>query len=118
MNKVNLNEIVDRDGLAAGNAVHAEQKTGSPTYLVAVGTVSDPATFDTYAQQVPRTLMPFGGHFLAGRGQIEALEGVPPKFTVIIAFESLENANSWWNSPATRQLSRSVTPPPRPACSS
>jgi uncharacterized protein (DUF1330 family) len=27
------------------------------------------------------------------------LEGDPSKFSVVIAFESLEKANAWWNSP-------------------
>jgi uncharacterized protein (DUF1330 family) len=99
MNTVKLNEPVEQDGLATGNAVRAEQRKGPPAYLVAEGTVFDPATFHTYAQQVPKTLTPFGGHILVAGGEIEALEGMPPKFTVIIAFESLEKANAWWNSP-------------------
>ena len=67
---------------------------------LAEGTVLFPDTFKTYAQQVPRTLAPFGGRFLVGGGKIESLEGDPPKFSVIIAFDSVEKANAWWNSPA------------------
>jgi len=81
-------------------AVHPQQSKAPPAYLVAQGTLLDPATFSTYAQQVPHTLAPFGGHFLVGGGKVEALEGDPPKFSVIIAFDSLEKANAWWNSPA------------------
>jgi len=72
----------------------------APAYLVAQGTVFDPAKFHTYARQIPLTLAPFGGHVLVSGGKMEALEGDPPKFSVIIAFDSLENANAWWNSPA------------------
>jgi uncharacterized protein (DUF1330 family) len=60
----------------------------------------NPTTFKTYAQQVPRTLAPFGDHFLDSGGKVEALEGDPPKFSVIIAFDSVEKANAWWDSPA------------------
>jgi hypothetical protein len=63
MNKFNLNQSVDQDGLAVENAVRAGQQKEPPAYLVAEGTVLDPATFHTYAQQVPNTLMPFGGTF-------------------------------------------------------
>ena len=79
---------------------HTPQSKAPPAYLVAGGTILDPATFNTYAQQIPRTLAPFGGRFLVGGGKMEPLEGDPPKFSVIIAFESLEKANAWWNSPA------------------
>jgi uncharacterized protein (DUF1330 family) len=77
-----------------------QQGEASPAYLVAGGTVFDPATFDEYAQQIPRTLVPFGGRFLVGGSKVEALEGDPPKFSVIIAFDSLEKAKAWWSSPA------------------
>jgi uncharacterized protein (DUF1330 family) len=62
--------------------------------------ISDPAKFQTYAQQVPGTLAPFGGHFLVRRGKIEAVEGDAPKGFAIIGFDSLEQANAWENSPA------------------
>jgi uncharacterized protein (DUF1330 family) len=81
-------------------AVRAQQSKTPAAYLVAGGTILDRATFETYARQIPQTLAPFGGHFLAGGGKVEALEGDPPKFSVIIAFDSLEKANAWWNSAA------------------
>ena len=79
---------------------HRRRLLAPPAYLVAEGTVVDRATFNTYAQQIPGTLAPFGGHFLVSGGKVEALEGDPPKFSVIIAFDSVEKANAWWNSPA------------------
>jgi uncharacterized protein (DUF1330 family) len=75
-----------------------EQSKALPAYLIAGGTIINSTTFNTYARQVPQTLAPFGGRFLVGGGKIEALEGDPPKFSVIIAFDSLEKANAWWNS--------------------
>jgi len=45
------------------NSISAISKA-PPAYLVAQGTLLDPATFNTYAQQVPKTLAPFGGNFL------------------------------------------------------
>src|SRR5271156_2905220 len=86
--------------IAKDTAVQEQPSKAPLAYLVAQGTLLDPATFHTYAQQVPRTLTPFGGHFLVSGGKVEALEGDPPKFSVIIAFDSMEKANAWWNSPA------------------
>jgi uncharacterized protein (DUF1330 family) len=77
-----------------------QQSKALPAYLVAEGTIFDPATFNTYARQVPGTLAPFGGHFIVSGGNAEPLEGNPPGFSVIIAFDSIEQAHAWWNSPA------------------
>jgi len=87
-------------GLAAGTAIHAQQTKAPPAYVVAELQITDPAKFQTYAQQVPGTLAPFGGHFLVRRGKIAAVEGDAPKGFVIIAFGSMEKANAWENSPA------------------
>jgi uncharacterized protein (DUF1330 family) len=86
--------------IAKATDVHEQQSKAPPAYLVAQGTLFDPTTFHTYAQQVPHTLAPFGGHFLVSGGKVEALEGDPPKFSVIIAFDSMEKAKAWWSSPA------------------
>jgi uncharacterized protein (DUF1330 family) len=87
-------------GLIAGTAIHAQQTKSAPAYVVAELQVTDPAKFATYAQQVPGTLAPFGGRYLARRGKIEAVEGDAPKGFVIIAFDSMEKAKAWETSSA------------------
>jgi uncharacterized protein (DUF1330 family) len=82
--------------IAKDIVVQERPSKAPPAYLVAQGTLLDPATFHTYAQQVPQTLTQFGGHFLVSGGKVEALEGDPPKFSVIIAFGSMEKANAWF----------------------
>jgi uncharacterized protein (DUF1330 family) len=87
-------------GAVATSAIHAQQAKPLPAYVVAELEVTDPAKFGTYAQQIPGTLAPFGGHFLVRRGKIEAVEGDAPKGFVIIAFDSMEKADAWEHSPA------------------
>lgn len=88
-------------GLAAGAAIHAQQTKTPPAYYIAEVTISDQATFQKYASQVPGTLAPFGGHYLVKGGKVQAVEGDPPagRF-VIIAFDSAEKAMAWEYSPA------------------
>jgi uncharacterized protein (DUF1330 family) len=87
-------------GLVAGTTIHAQQTKSLPAYVVAELQVTDPPKFATYAQQVPGTFAPFGGHYLVRRGKIEALEGDAPKAFVIIAFDSMDKAKAWEASSA------------------
>jgi uncharacterized protein (DUF1330 family) len=87
-------------GVAGGRAIHAEQRKTPPAYVVAEVDVTDPATFQKYADQVPGTLAPFSGRYLVRGGKTVSLEGETPKRIVVIAFESLEKAQAWEGSPA------------------
>jgi uncharacterized protein (DUF1330 family) len=87
-------------GAAGGAAIHAEQTKVAPGYVIAEVAVTDPATFQKYAEQVPGTLAPFGGHFLMRGGKITPLEGEAPKRLTVIVFDSAEKAKAWEDSPA------------------
>jgi uncharacterized protein (DUF1330 family) len=50
-----------------------------------------------------RTLQPYGGRFLTS-GKLTALEGNVPQRFVIIAFDSVEKARGWYDSPAYQPL--------------
>jgi uncharacterized protein (DUF1330 family) len=88
-------------GVAGAAAIHAQQVKAPPAYVVADVDVTDPTTFQKYAAQVPGTLVPFDGHYLVRGGKTKSLEGEPPtSHFVIIAFDSMEKAQAWENSPA------------------
>jgi uncharacterized protein (DUF1330 family) len=87
-------------GVAGATAIHARQVKPKPAYLVAEVEVTDPATFQKYAEQVPGTLAPFHGRYMVRGGKIVSLEGDAPKRFVIIAFDTLEKAQAWEDSPA------------------
>lgn len=76
-----------------------------PGYLVAEEAIHDMEAFTKeYGPKVPATLQPFGGRFVVRGGALTSLEGsAPPRF-VIIAFDSVEKARAWYNSPAYQQL--------------
>jgi uncharacterized protein (DUF1330 family) len=86
---------------AAGSAViHARQASPLPGYVFAEVEVTDPAMFQKYAAQVEPSLAPFGGHYIVRRGKLFALEGDVPKLFTVIAFDSAQKAQDWYNSPA------------------
>ena len=94
-------------GVAIGSTLTTALRAQNtpPAYLVAEEAIHDMVTFTKeYGPKVPATLQPYGGRFVVRGGRLAALEGdAPPRF-VIIAFDSLEKARAWYNSPAYQQL--------------
>jgi uncharacterized protein (DUF1330 family) len=87
-------------GVAGAKAIHAQQVKTPPAYVIAEVDVTDPTTFQKYAEKVPETLVPFNGHYIVRGGKIQAVEGEAPKRFVVIAFDSAEKARGWEDSPA------------------
>jgi uncharacterized protein (DUF1330 family) len=87
-------------GVAGAKAIHAQQAKAPPAYLIAEVDVMDPAAFQKYREKIPGTLAPFDGHYLVRGGKTQSLEGEPPKRFVVIAFDSMEKAQAWYDSPA------------------
>ena len=86
-------------GAAGATVIHARQAKVLPGYVVAEVEVSDPATFQKYAEKVPGTIAAYNGHYLVRGGKNVSLEGDAPKRFVIIAFDSFEKAKAWEDSP-------------------
>jgi uncharacterized protein (DUF1330 family) len=87
-------------GIAVARAVQSEVKT-PPGYVIAEVEVNDPQTMQKYGAKVPETLAPFNHHYVILSDKIQALEGEPPKGGIVmIAFDSVEKARAWYDSPA------------------
>jgi len=95
-------------GLAAAQAIHAQQPKTPPAYVIAEvendpAKKQDPAASRRYVEEAPKSLIPFNGQYLvrAGGGKIQTLEGEAPRgYVVVIGFESVEKARGWYYSPA------------------
>jgi uncharacterized protein (DUF1330 family) len=88
-------------GVVGAKAIQAQQAKTLPGFVIAEVDVHDAATFAKYGAKVPETLAPFNGHYLVRGGKIQAVEGTAPKDRfVVIAFDSVEKARAWENSPA------------------
>jgi uncharacterized protein (DUF1330 family) len=73
-------------------------------YVVNELWVRDLETFQTYSVQVPPTLPPFGGRYVARSGPTETIEGEPPGRIVILEFPDRAAALAWRSSPAYQAI--------------
>ena len=99
-------------GVAAAQAIHAQQVKAPPAYVIAEVEkdpikVEDPAAARRYAQEAPKSLIPFNGQYVVRGGAVQTVEGDAPKgYIVVIAFDSMENARGWYYSPAYEAIKR------------
>ena len=87
-------------GIAGARAGQTEAKT-PPGYVIPEVEVHDLPTIQKYGAKVPETLAPFNSHYVIRSDKIQGLEGEPPKGAIVmIAFDSVEKARAWYDSPA------------------
>jgi uncharacterized protein (DUF1330 family) len=94
-------------GAAIGSVITSalQAQSSPPGYVVAEVAIHDTDVFTKeYAPKLPATLQPYGGRFLVAGGKLTALEGDVPQRFVIIAFDSVEKARAWYDSPAYQEL--------------
>jgi uncharacterized protein (DUF1330 family) len=88
-------------GVAGAEAIHAQQAKAPPGYVIAEVEATDLAAIQKYGEKVPETLAPFNHHYVVRSSKIQSLEGEAPKGgVVVIAFDSVEKAREWYDSPA------------------
>jgi uncharacterized protein (DUF1330 family) len=73
-------------------------------YVVNEIWVTEAERFQTYSMQVPPTLAPFGGRYVARSGATEAIEGEPPGRIVILEFPDRAEALAWRASAAYQAI--------------
>ena len=70
-----------------------------PAYVIADVEVTNPELFEEYRKLVPATVEAFGGRYIVRGGDSEVVEGDwTPSRTVVIEFESFEQAKAWHSS--------------------
>jgi uncharacterized protein (DUF1330 family) len=74
-------------------------------YVIVDIDVHDPAGFEEYRRQVPASLAKHGGRFVVRGGAFQVLEGSwAPKRLVMLEFDSVEQAQRWYDSDDYRPL--------------
>lgn len=97
-------------GAAAAAAIHAQQPKSPPGYVIAEVEPdptrnADPAAARRYAEEAPKSLIPFDGRYVIRGGAVQAIEGEPPRgYLVVIAFDSVARARAWYDSPAYQAI--------------
>jgi uncharacterized protein (DUF1330 family) len=87
-------------GIVAATVIQARQVKVAPGYIIAEVEVTDAAALQKYGAKVPETLASFNHQYVIRGGKTKSLEGDPPKGIVVIAFDSMEKAQAWYDSPA------------------
>lgn len=68
-------------------------------YVIADVEVTDAELFEEYRKLVPATVEAYGGKYIVRGGESEVVEGeITPHRTVIIQFDSAEQAKAWHGS--------------------
>lgn len=91
-------------GVAGATAIHARQVKAAPGFVIAEIEVQDPAAMQKYGERMPETLAPFNHNYFVRGGRTQSLEGEPPKTILIMAFDSVEKAREWYDSPAYQAI--------------
>jgi uncharacterized protein (DUF1330 family) len=89
-------------GAAAVQAIYAQGK--APAYTVAEIEVTDPPTFQKYADATRTSVPAAGGRVIARGGKTFVVNGTPPKQIVLIQWDSLEKAQAFFESDSYKQL--------------
>ena len=89
-------------GFAIGaGVIHSLQAQGArkPAFVIADVEVTDPAAFAAYVAKVPDTLKPYNGRTLVRSKPLPKEGATPQGNIVVIAFDSLADAEKWYSTP-------------------
>src|SRR5262249_55998471 len=91
-------------GLGGGDiqGLHGEAKP--PAYVITHTEITDQAAFNEFSSKVPASMQAFGGKFLVRGGKVTPLEGDAPRRVIVTAFDSVDKAQAWRNSPGWKGL--------------
>ena len=93
-------------GVAGAKTIHAQQEKAPPGYVISeADAIVDIPTVQKYGQGVAETLASFNHHFIVRGGRPQSLDGgEAPKGVVVIAFDSVEKAREWYDSPSYQAI--------------
>jgi len=93
-------------GVVATKVLHAQGKP--PAYVVIdIREMTDPEGFKTILTNPaasPAGIATLGGSYVIRTEDTVALEGTVPKRLIVIAFDSTEKAQAWYNAPAVKEI--------------
>ena len=89
-------------GASAIQSLHA--LTTLPAYVVTEIGIADAEAFREYAPQVQTSFAPYGGRYLVRGGAAQSFAGETPKRVVMLAFDNMERARAWYDSPVYEAL--------------
>jgi len=93
-------------GAVAVQSVQA-QRSGPGAYaIIDITEVNSPQSLNEALAKLAPSVAAFGGKFVTRTENILGLDGVPPLRFFIIAFDTMEKAQDWNNSPAQTAINQ------------
>jgi uncharacterized protein (DUF1330 family) len=93
-------------GAVAVQSVHA-QRSGPGAYaIIDITEVTSPQGLNEVLPKLGPSIAAFGGKFVTRTENILGFDGVPPLRFFIIAFDTMEKAQNWNNSPAQTAINQ------------
>jgi uncharacterized protein (DUF1330 family) len=90
-------------GATAIQGLHAQAK--APVYaVIPILKITDADTFKQVGPKAAAAMPASGGHYIIRSDKITPLDGNPPQRLVVIAFDSMEQAQAWHNSAAQKEI--------------
>jgi uncharacterized protein (DUF1330 family) len=89
-------------GATATTAIYAQ--AAPPAYSIVEVDVIDAEGFKAFAARNAAGVAAAGGQFIVRRGRVVTSAGTPPKDVFVIAWDSLDKATGYFNSPAFKEL--------------
>ncbi|HCY63259.1 MAG TPA: DUF1330 domain-containing protein [Oxalobacteraceae bacterium] len=88
-----------------GAGAQTPRTSTAPAYYISEFELTDPEGIKPYSARVESTFKPYGGRYIVRGGKIDSREGDAPKGRiVVIAFDSMEKAQAWYDSAAYREI--------------
>jgi uncharacterized protein (DUF1330 family) len=91
-------------GAASVNGLNAQGKVPGAYAVLEISEITDQKTFDQIGPKAGPAMDAFGGKFIIRTANISNIDGPMPKRFVVIAFDSVEKAKAWNNSPAQSEV--------------
>jgi len=91
-------------GATAVNGLHAQGKAPGAYAVVDISAVNNLDVFKTLLPKSGPAVAAFGGKFIVRTEKITNIDGTPPSRFVVIAFDSVEQAQAWNKSAAQQEV--------------
>jgi uncharacterized protein (DUF1330 family) len=89
-------------GACAVNVLYAQGKP--PAYAVAEFEITDAQVFKEFSDGNLQGVAAAGGRFIARRGKTMSIAGDPPKTIAVVAWDSFEQAQAYFNSDTFKKI--------------